>query len=461
MENNLEKDVISKIVDNVIQTKFENFDEPTLENAKDRIIDVMGCLMGGAGDSGNREFVNLIQDIGGKPESTIMIYGHKVPVQNAAMVNSILARSFDFEPVSPYIEKVNFPGHISGSTVMTALSLGEITNANGNELITALLLGDDLATRVLHSAGFEFSKGWDNIGTVNGFGTTAIAGRMLGLDKTQFINAFGIILNQLSGSMQIVWDMTTAFKICQGLSSRNGIFSAKLAQINWSAPEDPLFGRFGYYKLYTEGCKAPEVLTKDLGKQFYSDKTIKPYPCCRIVHAAIDSALAVVNKNNIQIDNIKEIKLGVSKVIQDHSVARPFSIGRFPHANAAFSICYVVATAILNQSVKPQHFTEEVIRSPKVAEIINKIELIDSNEGGSESARVIVKMKDGQEHTEFTEIAKGDPQNPLSRDELLAKYWNNVEFGGMVSKDNAAKILSMIENIENLDSVKDLVNLTV
>ena len=72
MENNLEKDVISKIVDNVIQTKFENFDEPTLENAKDRIIDVMGCLMGGAGDSGNREFVNLIQDIGGKPESTIM-----------------------------------------------------------------------------------------------------------------------------------------------------------------------------------------------------------------------------------------------------------------------------------------------------------------------------------------------------------------------------------------------------
>jgi 2-methylcitrate dehydratase PrpD len=270
---------LGRLAANVLETRFENLDRSTVENARNRIIDVLGCLIGGANAPGNSGLIGLVRDWGGKEEATILIHGGKAPAQNAAMVNSIMARSFDFEPVSPLVDGISMPGHVSGTTVMAAMAMGEAKNINGKELITALLVGDDVASRILAASGFGFSLGWDCIGTVNAFGTTAIAGRLLGLNRIQMRNAFGIVLSQLACSLQNIWDGTISFKICQGLAARSGIFSAELARAGWTGPEDALFSRFGYYNLYTEGCRNPAALTKDLGKSYYSDATFKPYPC--------------------------------------------------------------------------------------------------------------------------------------------------------------------------------------
>ena len=87
--------------------------------------------------------------------------------------------------------------------------------------------------------------------------------------------------------------------------------------------------------------------------------------------------------------------------------------------------------------------------------------MADLTEGSIESGRVKVIMKDGREFDRFTEIAKGDPRNPISREELLAKYWMNIEFSHTISKKNAEKVLKMVEDLENLDSVKKLVDLLI
>jgi len=277
-----ESTAIEKLAANVLETRFENFDNATLEATRYRIIDTLGCLIGGSTDSGNPELVELMRDEGGKQEATILVHGGKIPAANATMVNSIMARSFDFEPVSPLVEGVGCPGHTSGTTVPTAITIAEAVNASGREMITALLVGDDIAARILAASGFGFTLGWDGVGTVNTFGVTAIAGKLLGLDKLQMRNSFGIALNLIGTTFQTIWDGTTAFKLPQGLAARNGIFAAQLAKAGWSGPEDALFSRFGYYKMFTEGCQKPEALTRDLGKKFYYDGTIKPYPCCRI-----------------------------------------------------------------------------------------------------------------------------------------------------------------------------------
>jgi 2-methylcitrate dehydratase PrpD len=113
-------------------------------------------------------------------------------------------------------------------------------------------------------------------------------------------NAFGLVLNQLAGSFQSIWDGTTAFKLYQGTSARNGIFSAELAKAGWTGPRDALLSKFGYFHLYTEGCTHPEILTKELGKKYYADSTFKPYPCCRATHPAIDCALAIIQKQMLK-----------------------------------------------------------------------------------------------------------------------------------------------------------------
>jgi len=72
-----------------------------------------------------------------------------------------------------------------------------------------------------------------------------------------------------------------------------------------------------------------------------------------------------------------------------------------------------------------------------------------------------VRMKDGREFDESAEIARGDPRKPISREELLAKFWTNIDFSRTVSRENAGRFVKMVEDLENLDSVKRLVDLLV
>ena len=161
---------IEELAANVLETRFNNFDQATVENAINRLIDVVGCLIGGANAAGNLELVNLIKTWEGKEEASIFVHGSKVPAHNSAMVNCIMARSFDFEALSSFIEGQSIPSHVSGTTIMTALTLADMKGVDGKELITAFLVGDDIAARLLAASGFSFTLGWDCIGTVNMMG---------------------------------------------------------------------------------------------------------------------------------------------------------------------------------------------------------------------------------------------------------------------------------------------------
>jgi 2-methylcitrate dehydratase PrpD len=453
---------IEELSANVLDARFEDFDQATLDNAKSRIIDVVGCLIGGANAVGNSALIDLVKEWGGKEEATILIYGGKVPTHHAAMVNSVMARSFDFEALIPLIDGVQVPAHISGTTIPTAVTMGEAKRINGKELITALLVGDDIAIRVLGASGFWLNLGWDNTGTVNMIGATAIAGRLLGLNKKQMRNAFGITLNQIAGSFQSIWDGSTTFKLYQGLSARNGIFSAQLAKAGWTAPEDALLSRFGYYHLYTEGCINPEILTRNLGKEYYVESVFKPYPGCRGTHPAIDCALALVRNHHIKAEDIEEVVLYIPRGGLEAFYGRPFRIGEFPHANAAFNCQYAAANTLLRGSVKPEHFSEESIRDPRINALIKKIKLAELPDAPTLSAKLSVKMKDGRELDEFNDSPKGDPlRNPMSKDEIIAKFMDNVDFSQKVSRDNAQKVLELLENLEKLDSVNKIVELLI
>ncbi len=453
---------LERLVENALATRFESFDKATLENARYRIIDTLGCLIGGATDAGNPELLRLIKDNGGKAEATILVHGGKAPVGEAALVNCIMARSFDFEPVSPLVEGISCPGHISGTTVPTAFSLAEATGTSGRDLVTALLVGDDIASRILAASGFGFTLGWDGVGTVNTFGVTAIAGRFLGLNKSQLQNAFGIALNLLGTTFQSFWDGTTSFKLPQGLAARAGIFAARLAKSGWTGPEDALFSRFGYYKMFTEGAQKPQALTDNLGRAYYSDGTIKPYPCCRIPHAAIQGALELVNKYEIKADDIVSVDLDLAQGGIDHVCGHPFKIGAFPHGNAAFSYEYVTATAFLFGSVRPEHFTEKAIRNPQIMDFIRKIKLTAVEDIPFEKARVTVALKDGRKLSGTVLNVKGDPlANPMSPDDIIAKFWLNVDFTQKISRKKAEELLDRLLNLEKLDNVRRLIPLMV
>ncbi|MBN1643287.1 MAG: MmgE/PrpD family protein [Dehalococcoidales bacterium] len=449
---------IDRMIENILETRFENFDSATVKHAKNRIIDTLGCLIGGAKDPSNPQLLDLIKKWGGSQESTILVYGNKVPAHNAAMMNSIMARSFDFEPVSPLVEGINVPGHISGSTIPTAIALGELTRISGKDLLTALLVGDDISARIsVVGSGMSTFSGRDRVGPINAFGTTAIAGRLLGLTHLQLRNALGLLLAYCGGSHQMILDTTTGFKLSQGTSARDGIISAQMAEAGWTGVQDSLLSDFGYFNLSGQG-RDKKMLTAGLGEKYYSDSTFKPYPCCRLNHSAIDSTLALVGKIKFGIEDTKEIIIQVAPPVLKDILGQPFKVGDFPHASAIFSLQYTVADALLRKSVKPEHFTEDAIRDPGIKAVIKKMTMQELKEGHGESARIRIITIEGKEYTEFTDIAKGDPLNPLTKEELIDKFWTNVEFSKALPEKKAEKTLAIIQDLEKLDDVSELVS---
>jgi len=452
---------LDKIIANVLETRFSNFDAFTLQNARERIMDTMGCLIGGAADPSNPELVKLIMEEGGKPEATILMYGGKVPAANAALVNCITCRSFDYEPVSPVVENFLAAGHVSGTTVMTAVSLAEATGASGKEMVTAMLLGDDLSARLLNTSGFTLALGWDGNGTANMLGATAIAGRLMKLDEKQLKNAFGLVLNFLSGTAQNIWEGNTAFKLPIGMAAKNAVFACQLAKAGWIGVKDALHGKFGYYDLYTDGMLNKELLTKDLGKKYWGDRTFKPYPCCRGNHGVIDCALEIMCNNNVDSAHIKEVVLLMAPQGINNFCGQPWQIGDFPHGEAIFSYRFTVATALLKKSVRPVHFTQEAIHDPQTNDFIKKIRLAENPEK-KPGVKVKVVMNDCKEYTAESKVASGDiAANPISSQQLLDKWWDNVEFAGKHTRKNAERLLSLLQKVDEQDNITEIIKLMV
>lgn len=453
---------VEAISANVANAKFEDFDEETVDSAKNRIIDVFGSAIGGANAPGNSELVELVKEWGGKGDATILIHGGKAPAHNVAMVNAIMARSFDFEVMGVLFEDARIASHHAPTTVMTALALGETLGIDGKELLTAVILGDDVTARVIAASGIDLGLGWDGTGTYTAFGAAAIAGRLLGLNELQIRNAFGIVLNQVASTVQGIWDGATTFKYGQGSAAMNGIVSAMLAKKGWKGVEDALQSRYGFYALYTHGCKNPELLTKKLGKKYYAEATFKPYPCCRATHTTIDASLDLISKYPIRIDEIDEVIIFGPERFLDVFVGKPFRIREYPHCDAIFSLQYTCATALLRKSVKQEHFTEKAINDPEVNSLIRKTRLSPFPDKTSNGVEVKVIVKGGQEFSASCHIAKGDPiDKPLSKEEIIAKYMSQVEFSQTVGKNNAEKLMDFLEKLDELDNIADIISLLV
>ncbi len=451
---------IEELVSNILETRFENIPKDIVERAKDEVIDTIGCAIGGANAFGSPMIVDLVREWAGRGESTILAYGIKGPSHNVALANAIMARSFDFGAVDCYVEGEVQPAHMGETLVPTAVAIAEQKALSGKELLTALIVGEDLVSRILAAA--TTGKRLGGYEAVNTFGATAVAGKLLGLDNQQLLDAFGIAYFQMVITNQGLVERSSCFKLNNGLTAQNGIFSAKLASKGFVGLKDPFLGRNGYFALCCPDYNA-EILTRDLGKKFWTQITFKPWPQLRFTHAPTECALEIVRKNHIEASNIDEVTVIInSKELPPYH--EPFTIGRVPQVDATFSYEYTVANALVRGYPGPEHFTEESIRDPRVAEIIRKVKMT-AQDWPNESflaSTVRVKMKNGDEFTEHVNVPLGnDLENPLTKEAKREKFRINVSFTRKVNTKNAEKALGMLEKLEEVEDIRKIVSLLV
>lgn len=454
--------ITAELARHVVQTPFKSFSERDLDRARNRITDVVGCTLSGANAPGCSMVLDMMEEWGGRKQSTVFCHGGKLPAPNAAFVNSIMARSYDFEPAGPLVDGKSTPAHICGTTIPVAFAVAEQKVASGKDLLTALIVGDDVASRIIAASNVNLDSGFEPTGIGNMFGAAAVAGRLLGLTEGQMVNAFGITLNQIAGTFQNIFDASHSFKLPQGLAARGGAFAATLASKGFTSVKESLTGKYGYFALYCR-TPSPEIATKDLGKKFYADNSFKPYPCCRSNHSAIDCTLGIIRERGIKVEDVAEIHVDVAPKGLEFVTGQPFKIGVVPQVSAAFSLQYTVASSLLRQSMSLEHFTEGFVRDPKVMDIVGKVKLTGNMPAEKPlAAGVKIKMKDGKEYYKQVDIPWGnDTATPLTQEEKRQKFLNNAAFSKMVAPKRAEKALGMLERLEEIDRVDKVIRLLV
>ena len=457
-------DVIYTLAGNIIDTNYENLPAEVVKATKRLFMDGLGVGLAGSAEAGVSELIDIVRDWDGRKESTVWVYGDRLPCVSAAQANATMIHALDYDDTHDVAIL-----HASSVAVPTALAIAEkLGGVDGKRLITAVALAVDLAARLcLANKVSVFDRGWHYTVLHGNFSAAAIAGKLLGLDEETLVSAFGLAYHQAGGNLQCLHDGTLAKRAGPGFAARNGIMAVLMAQKGITGARNVLQGRDGLFNVYHRGDYNPEVLTANLGEKFeVVNLSFKPYPCCRNTNPPIDATLAMVGEYNIKAEDVDSVTVYVGKGAMG-LVCEPLNTKQNPSTtvDAQFSIPWTVASAIVQGKVGIAEFTPQAIKDKAVLTLSNKVtpKLDESlNRMGVSPAIVEIKTKDGKVYSKRVDTPYGSPENPMSMDAIAAKLRDCASYAAKpLSQKNVEKLIQLVSQLEAVSDVEEVVRLLV
>lgn len=443
---------------NLKNIRYEDLPTGVVDATKKQVLDLLGVTIGGFSKPGPKELREIVMDWGGKEESSIIGCSQKFPAPNAAHVNATMAHALDYDDVHETAIV-----HSGVVIIPTCLALAEQnTNIGGRELIASIAVGVDMMCRLALATTpgtRPLVTGW-HLTTLFGFlGAAGTAARIIGLNEDGIVNAIGIAYHQCGGNGQCVIDGALTKRMGPGFAVKGGIAAALLAQKGVTGAKNSLEGEMGLYNLYHRGHYDPQALTKDLGKIFEGvHVAIKPYPCCRGIHPAIDATLALVKEHNIKAEDVEEIRLSVSEG-HYHLLCEPEDAKLKPRnpVDAQFSIPWGVATAIARRQVTLEDFTETAIKNKDILNLTGRMGIQQdpalNRPVKIEPTKVEIRVKKGDVYSKEVADPLGSLERPMSFDNCAGKFRDCAKQLGDEKIDRAIALIGQLEKVNDIGEI--------
>ena len=436
--------------------KFEEILSEVVDRVKYFALDFVGVAARGSREDSTKSIYRLIKEIGLMTKGGVII-GTKMRAFHhyAALANGTSSRSLLLDDVNN--EASLHPGAVIFPAAFAAC---EMAAKNGKRFIEGVVLGYEVMIRLGKALGPKehYGRGFHPTGTCGTFGATATAAKILGLNESQLVNAFGIAGSQSAGSMEFLAQGAWTKRMHPGWAAHNGIIACLLAKKGFKGPSTILEGRDGFLHAYSLNADANKVL-EEIGSSFEIMRTsIKPHACCRYMQPPIDGILKVIKENQIKAEKVEKVTLGILKagfpiiVTPEELKYNPKSV-----VDAQFSMPFGAAVAILYGEASLSQYREKVIQSSEVKEMMKKVHCVENPELDKVypkqwPATVEIKTKDGRTFSTRIDYPKGDPENPLSWDELIEKF--NRLTSSIYSKSRREKFIEQVRNIEDVGNLK-------
>ncbi len=455
----MEKSLSRQMAEFAVGLKYEDIPEKVVLEVKRYIYDSIGCAYGGY----HTKDVNIINDIygqmAGTGEATVIGFGRKIPAVNATLVNSLMIRALDFNDIY-WKEDPSHPSDL----MPAAFSAAELVGADMKSVITAIVLAYEFEQRMcLFAVPGVRERKWHHA-TLTQFVSPIVAGKVMGLTVDQMVNAIGI-----SGSHNHTIGCPTAGKLTMmknmvdPMAVQSGVLAALMAQKGFSGTEAVIEGKEGLMDVYGPDWDI-NMLVGGLGESYkILECSMKAFPTEALTHTHLSATLKVVKENKISYDQIEEVTVTsiarACDILFDSHKYRPES-----RETADHSLPYCIAAALVDHKVTTQSFSDEKLKDERIWKVIDKIKGVASEEfekmfPAKQPSRVKVRTTDGQEFEEYLEYPKGDPREPMSMDDLEAKF--NGLSSALLNSDRQREIKDIIFSCETMSCADFMGKLTV
>ncbi|AOM81842.1 MmgE/PrpD family protein [Salisediminibacterium beveridgei] len=435
---------------------YDTMPEHVTKAAKQHILDGLGNQIAASAIADQARIVQgLLAKWGGKEESTVVGYGHKIPAVNAAFVNAMMGHGVELDDAhGPALTK-------AGSSIVPSIfAAGEAEKADGKTLIAALVGGYEAAIRVgLAINPSHRKRGYHTSGTAGTFGTAAATARVLGLDAEKTAWTIGTASIQAAGIQAYLKSPSMVKPLSPGKAAFNGVLSAYLSREGLVGPVTALENDEGWLKAFCDDAKVEE-LTRGHGTEWkILEVGYKPHAACRYAHGPIDCAQIMGKEKDIKAEDIESIKVTTCELAFRQSGHKECKNLNQAMGSTPFGVALALTRGDNSLGDYWKGFEEQVNH-----DIVEKVEMIiDLEDPGmgvmGRAATVEINLKDGTSHTHRVEAPKGEPEVPMTDDELDEKFLGLAR--AVLPEDQVRKIFDLVKNLENVEDVSEISKLLV
>lgn len=440
----------------ICNTKFEDLPSEVVREAKLRIADVIGIGLSGSNTETER-IEAFCTKKGGAGKATIWGSGKKTAPAYASLANGTMVFHLELDDVHRTSHT-----HPGASCIPASLALCEENGLSGKDLITAIVLGYDASIRVglAVSPSIYVDRTFLAPGTLGAFGAAASAAKLMGLDEKETADALGGVSYFGPTACYESFKLGAGIKdMILGWGNFCGINAAELSEMGFGAPDTAIEGDFGFCRTVSKKHDISR-LHSNIGKVYEIMNTgIKPYACCRQHHAAIDCMLELRKKHGIKLEDVEHVRVRTFVVSSRGNKKRPTSV-----QEAKYSIPYILAVSLEYGMAWRDQFTDELINNPRLLDFASKVDVepdyeLDKLYDEKWPSIVEVTLKDGSFVSARVDLPKGEPEFPVSFEELHDKF-KSLSMDVLEEK-KVEELWDRIMNLENIGNIEELTSLLV
>jgi len=449
--------ITEELVQYMQEASFDRIPAQAVARVKDLILDDMGNAIGGSAMGSAAILFDWCRTYQSIPEATVLAAGLRVPAWLAAGVNAQSAMALDF------METYKNMGHPGSGIVMTALALGERHRVPGRELIATVCAAYDVTARIIDATVPSpdlrrrvWNESWHACGPV------LAALRLMGLDHDQGMHALGMGMGNAPtlNVHNVLFIPGSMSKAANHMHAFVGINAAELARLGYTGYHEVLDDPYGYWTTFSD-TNREEVYTQDLGRMFSVETAmaLKPWPTCRWAQPGIESLRDIMASEGLRPEDVAEVTYRAHEKITTY----PYdSIDPKTPEDAYWTVPWAFANAALSHHPGPDWYREERFRDEALRDFMKKVRIVTLPEAVETFARepeksvteLEVKDASGTIRTRRTEYCKGDPQRPLSHEEVVEKFLRQTD--GILSRDRAHRLVECVDGLENMEDVSSL-----